>query len=350
MLLAALLAVQSVLLASTPAAPQAARPAAPQQAQPSPIVIQPPTVDLGAVQPGSVNPGKFLIVNRGSTPVRVLDAVPNCKCTAISDIKGKTIAPGAMLELSASLSAPRAPGEKEAVVFLTFEGAPPAQAKIKGDVRLPVVATPPYADALKENVRGTIKLRAADGKPFTVVRSGGKDPVFVGFDPKKDAPRAEYEVAWDLSGLACEQMPLWWFVFTDRTDCPVVPLRVRDECTGSKHDMPRFQRFWIVKESLVEAGNGMQGKPTEVDVDLEHYNPPKKGAVDRPDWREVKSVRSLTTDLQATLVSKKDVGADGCLVRIALVPTRSGAIEGELEITTATGTGRVPVTMFARTW
>ncbi|MFZ9881519.1 MAG: DUF1573 domain-containing protein, partial [Phycisphaerales bacterium] len=110
MLLAALLTVQSVLLASAPAAPQAARPAAPQQAQPSPIVIQPPAVDLGAVQPGSVNPGKFLIVNRGSAPVRVLDAVPNCKCTAISDIKGKTIAPGATLELSASLSAPRAPG------------------------------------------------------------------------------------------------------------------------------------------------------------------------------------------------------------------------------------------------
>ncbi|MFM7051140.1 MAG: DUF1573 domain-containing protein, partial [Planctomycetota bacterium] len=299
---------------------------------------------------GSVNPGKFLIVNRGAAPVKVLDAVPNCKCTAISDVKGKTIAPGATLEMSASLSAPRAPGEKEAVVFLTFEGAPPVQAKIKGDVRLPVVATPPYADALKENVRGTVKLRSADGKPFGIVRSGGREPVFVGFDPKTDAPRAEYEIAWDLSGRACEQMPLWWFVFTDRADCPVIPLRVRDECTGSKHDMPRFQRFWIVKESLVEAGNGMQGKPTEIEVDLEHYNPPKRGAVERPDWRTVTAVRSLTPDLQATLVSTKDVGADGCLVKVALVPTRSGPIEGELEITTATGTGRVPVTMFARTW
>lgn len=329
---------------------QAVRPIAPPPGLSSSIVVEPPVVELGAIEPGSTHPAKFILRNTGKDPVRVLDAVPNCKCTAISDVKGKTIAPGATLELSASLAAPRAPGLKEATVLLAFDRNAPVSAKIRGDVRLKVIAEPPYADALKEAVRGTVKLKSADGKPFSVTRSGGRPPVFVGFDPAKDAPRAEYDIVWDLSGVPCEAMPLWWFVFTDRADCPSIPLRVRDECTGSKHDMGRFQRFWIVKESLVDVGNAMNGKASEVEIDLEHYNPPKKGAVERPEWREVKSVRSLSPSFDAAFVSKKDVGGDGCLVKVAITPKVVGEIEGELEIETATGTGRVPLTAFARTW
>ena len=354
--LATLVALSSVLLAgAAQQAPPRPAGATPPAAPPMPpiganIAVEPPVVELGAIEPGSTHPAKFILRNKGTDPIRVLDAVPNCKCTAISDVKGKTIPPGGTLELSASLAAPRAPGVKEATVLLAFDRSAPVAAKIRGDVRLKVVAEPPYADALKDAVRGTVKLRSADGKPFSVTRSGGRPPVFVGFDPAKDAPRAEYELVWDLAGVPCEAMPLWWFVFTDRMDCPTIPLRVRDECTGSKHDMDRFARFWMVKESLVDAGNAMNGKASEVDIDLEHYNPPKKGAIERPDWREVKAVRSLSPSFDASFVSKKDVGNDGCLVKVALTPKVVGEIEGELEIETATGKGRVPMTMFSRTW
>lgn len=334
------------LLAASPSGAQA--PAAPQQ--PSPIVIAPPVVELGAIEPGSTHPAKFTIINGGKTEITVVAATPNCKCTAISDVSGRKIAPGGTLELSASLAAPRAPGVKEAVVFLTFNGAPPAQAKIRGDVRLKVIAEPPYVDALKEVTSGTVKLRAADGKPFSITRSGGKPPVFVGFDPTKDQPRAEYEIRWDLSGLACEQMPLWWFVWTDRGDCSVVPLRVRDECTGSKHDQGRFGRFWIVKESLVDAGRVHNGQPGTIEVELEHYNPPKRGAVEKPEWRAVTSVRSLIPGVEVKFVSKRDVGVDGAMLTLEVVAAQGGSFEGEIEIETATGKGRVPFTVFATTW
>ena len=342
-LLAGALALMPVVMTA-----RAQAPAAPQQA--SPIVIAPPVVELGPIEPGSTHPAKFTIINGGKTEVTVLAATPNCKCTAISDVAGRKIAPGGTLELSASLAAPRAPGVKEAVVFLTFNGAPPAQAKIRGDVRLKVIAEPPYVDALRDVTSGTVKLRAADGKPFSITRSGGKAPAFVGFDPAKDQPRAEYELRWDLSGRACEQMPLWWFVWTDRADCPVIPLRVRDECTGSKNDMERYARFWIVKESLVDAGAAHNGAPRTIEVELEHYNPPKKGAVERPEWREVKSARSLIAGLTVKFVSKRDVGVDGAMVTLEVVAERGGAYEGEIEIETATGKGRVPFTVFATTW
>ncbi len=326
----------------------AQQPAQQQTPQAPAIVIAPPIVDLGIVKPGSTSPAKFTLINSTAREVTVLTATPNCKCTAISPIAGKKIPPGGTLELSASLSAPRAPGVKEAVVFLTFDGLPPAKATIKGDVHLSVVADPPYVDALKEVVAGTVKLRSADGKPFSITRSGLAAPVFVGFDAAKDPPRAEYEVQWNLAGRSCEQMPLWWFVWTDRADCPVIPLRVRDECTGSKNDMARFARFWIVKEQFIDAGVGTKGSASRVEVELEHYNPPKKGAVERVDWSTVVAVRSLIPELTVQSLSKRDVPGDAALLLLEVTPARAGAFEGEIEIQTATGTGRVPFVFFAK--
>jgi hypothetical protein len=343
------LAFVTLALAQSAFAPAASAQGAPaaRQQQSSPIVVTPETVDLGIVAPGSTNPGRFILVNRGSKPIKMLSAIPNCKCTAITPVEGKVIEPGGTFELAASLAAPRVPGDKEAVVFLTFEGAPPLQAKIKGEVRLPILATPPYVDALRDVVNGTVTLRSLDGKPFSILRSGGAAPAFIGFDPAKDAPRAEYTIAWSLAGRAASDMPLWWFVWTDREDCDAIPLRVRDEATGSRHDMDRFKRFWIVKESLVMAGRGSVGAPHKGEIELEHYNPPKKGAVENPAWREAKSVRSLNADVDVRLVGRRDAGADGTMLEVEFTAKRAGPIEGLLEIETATGKGTVPFAFFA---
>jgi hypothetical protein len=337
-------------LASAAWVAQSAVATAPQQApaqQPASITVAPPVVDLGVVQPGSTTPAKFTLINTGRAPVSVQSAVPNCKCTNITPVQGKVIAPGGSLEIEASLAAPRVPGEKEAVVFIAFAGAAPVQAKIKGEVRLPILATPPFVDALREVVSGTIALKSVDGKPFTVLQSGGTAPVFVGFDPAKDAPRDSYTIAWSLAGRTPAQMPLWWIVWTDRADCDAIPLRVRDEATGSKHDMERFKRFWIVKESIVVAGRGSVGAPHKSEIELEHYNPPKRGAVENPAWREVRAVKSLNPDVEVKFVGKRDAGADGAMLEVELTAKRGGPIEGLLEIETATGKGTVPFAYFA---
>ena len=57
--------------------------AAPQAA--SAIVVAPEIMDLGAIEPGSTHPAKFTLINTGAREVTVLGAVPNCKCTAISE-------------------------------------------------------------------------------------------------------------------------------------------------------------------------------------------------------------------------------------------------------------------------
>jgi hypothetical protein len=328
--------------------PAPKRPAAPTQS-PSrlTVAVAPPIHDLGIVKPGSTNPATFTLINTGSNPMKVLSAQPNCKCTEITPIVGQVIPGGGSLSFSASLAAPLVPGEKEAVVVIAFEGGGAVQAKIKGEVRLPILANPPYVDALRAATSGTITLKSLDGKPFTVLQSGGAAPRFVGFDPAKDPPRPEYTVSWDLAGRASDAMPIWWFIRTDRPDCDAIPLRVRDEATGSKHDMDRFKRFWIVKDSLVMAGRGSVGATHKAEIELEHYNPPKRGAVENPLWRNVKSVRSLNPDVDVRFVGKRDAGTDGTMVEIELTAKRAGPIEGQLEIETATGKGLVSFAYFA---
>ena len=106
-----------------------------------------------------------------------------------------------------------------------------------------------------------------------------------------------------------------------------------------------------MKDQLADAQHASVGKPSEVSIDLEHYNPPAKGQVTDPRYRDVKSVRSLTPTVTATLVSVTPQGVDSAAIIVRLEPVAgaAGPIEGELEIVTATGSGRVPFTMIAQT-
>jgi hypothetical protein len=61
-------------------------------------------------------------------------------------------------------------------------------------------------------------------------------------------------------------------------------------------------------------------------------------------------VRSLIPGVDVKYVSKRDVGKDAAMVKIAVTASHGGAFEGEIEIETATGTGRVPFAYFATTW
>jgi hypothetical protein len=269
-------------------------------------------------------------------------ARPSCKCTGISDIVGKTIQPGGELELRASLKAPPTPGFKDATVFVSFgEGIPVLQAKLEGTVVMPIRAEPPFVDALRDARSGVITLRSQDGNPFRVLQSGGKAPVFDGFDPKRDEPRAEYRLRWDLSGRD-GSMPIWWTIVTDREDCQLIPLRVRNEATGSRHDMARFDRQWIIPDSIVVAGSMQAGTAKEIAFELEYYNPNNQ-RTRREEWfRDVK-LALADPRVAIELVSVTPTAGDFYEVKARVTPKAdaTGPIETQLSVTTASGTGSV---------
>ena len=321
-----------------------------QTAPPAPVSIEPPMVNFGKVKPGSKLPAKFVIRNLGSQPLTIKSVVPSCKCTDVNILAGTVIAPNASVELLATLDVPGTPGEKDAKVFLTFEGyGAPQMAMLKADASLPIRVTPAYIDALKSVVEGTIVVASDDGKPFQILSAGGIAPRFVGFDPAKDAPKDSYTLRWTVPNTSCETMPLWWIVETDRADCPLVAMRIRHECTGSKADPTKADRYWFIPEPLAVAGRLGTGESIVVPMVIEHYNPKERGKIVRPEWSQVKSVRSLSPQITATLEGLRPGNKDDAavLIRIAPVAGVTGILYAPVEIETATGKGVFAVSMQA---
>lgn len=337
-----------LLLAASQAHGQAASagqgaPAAGQPAAASPLVVEPPSVDFGRVAPGTKHPAKFTLRNAGPAPLTIASAKPSCKCTDVTDIAGKVIPPGGTLELEAALQVPKSPGEKDAKVMIAVEGRPGmVLARMVAEVTQPVRSTPAYVDALKGTAAGTIRLESVDGAPFRVLSAGGRPPVLAGFDPAKDAPRASYDLRWDVPGLG-SPLPQWLVITTDRPDCPQIPLRIRHETTGSRFDPGMHARFWFAPESIVLAGTARAGQPVRLSTAIEHLNPQAQGRVTAPAWGDVTQVSVPGGEGTATLVSAAKRGTDFVDVSFDFVPAagRTGPLYVPVRITTPTGSGDV---------
>ncbi len=310
----------------------------------SPVRVEPPVIELGVVPPNTEHRRTFRIVNDGPIALKVLAANPSCRCTTVDDIVGKSIPAGGSIDLEAVFAAPPTPGYKDATVNIVIEGVQrPLTAKIGGDVTLPIRVDPPFVDGLKGRVAGSIALTSIDGKPFTILSSGGRAPTFDG--PAPQGPQSAQRITWNIAGIACERMPLWWIVVTDHPDCPIVPLRIRHDCTGSKADMARYARYWIPKEQLVNLGRMASGGEKTEEFQIDHYNPRGRGAIVRRDWGEVRSVSTGTPDLSVRLLGTRPAGDGSVVLSLGFTakPGFSGLVENVLRVETASGVAEIPL-------
>lgn len=342
----AALALLALAQGVPPAGPAAAPPSAggsPPGVARIPVLVEPPMRDFGVVAPGTKHAATFQLRNVGKAPITVARAMPSCKCTDLTPIDGKVIQPGGALEVSAALLVPKTPGMKDAKIMVVFEGYNGmVEAKMQGDVTLPVRVAPAYVDALRGTQQGKVALSSVDGKPFRILSAGGKAPRFVGFDPAADQPRASYELEWRAADLLDgAALPQWWIVETDRADCALVPLRVRHETTGSRFDPARLVRFWFPPESVMVAGRVKAGAPVQLSTTIEHLNPAAQGRVTNPAWGDVKGIAVPGGEGSAKVVSATKRGEDFVDLVIEFTPAAgsSGVKYVPLELETATGKG-----------
>ncbi len=308
-----------------------------------PLAVEPPLVDFGVVAPSTKHPARFTLRNVGAAPLTIARAQPSCKCTDISDVAGRTLAPGEAIELTAALAVPSSPGIKDAKVMISVQGQPGiVEARMQADVTFPIRVTPAYVDALKGAQEREIAVASVDGTPFRITSAGGRAPRFVGHDPAKDPPAASYRLAWRLQDMASGQLPQWWVVDTDRPDCPQVPLRLRHETTGSRFDMERNARFWFVPESIVLAGAAKVGTPVELKVAIEHLNPAAQGRVTAPAWGDVRAVSVPGGEGTAELVSASKRGEDFVDVTFRFTPAAGRPGPRYVPVMIETPTGRGP--------
>ncbi len=283
-----------------------------------PLRIEPGGFDFGMIGPKSVHAVNTTLYNTSAVPITIVKVSPSCACTLPQDLTGTVIPPGGSVPFSATFSAPTRPGVKNAYVQLVFSyGGRQAHTKINlnGTITMPVRAEPPYVDALKGVTTGRTRVESVDGRPFRIISANGESPVYVdGFDPQTDQPRNAYEVQWNIPPRTvenCQGMRLWWVIETDHPDCPILPMRVRHECTGLKADPDWRQRDWRFPEYIAQLGALHAGVPAEVDVDIVNENNVR-----------IFAVRSGSSDADAELVSTSPKEGEITTYRVRLTPRR----------------------------
>lgn len=334
---------------ASPAAPQSALklpPGGVGVASNGTLRVVPGQFKLGDVEPGSSHPRTFVIENISAAPLTITRAVTSCKCTTTTSVTNRVLAPGESIDFKVTLDAPRTPGVKEAKVQLLLEGGlPPVLVTLVGDVTMAIKSSPAYVGGpTGDQSRGVIELQSNDGRPFTILSAGGVVPSGDRGEQASE-PRSKHALTWDLANGPDLSTHLWWVVYTDHPDCPVLPLRIRNPMTGSRADMARHERFWIFDESVVNAGRIKAGQSVDLDVVITHYNSRGRGVVVNPLWRNVKAVRSLSPSVTAGMVAVTPISQDEVRVGFSFTPEAdfTGPLYAFIEVETDTGIGRFPV-------
>lgn len=309
--------------------------AAPVLAEEPPLELVPPILDFGVVSPNEESRGAVQIFNRGEQPMLILAAEPSCKCTALDDIAGKTIAPGESIELGAVLDKSPNIGKKSATIKILVDGYPVVKIlNIEAQISLPVRTIVPDSDrpgsslinAVRgQNRKGRIIVESIDGSPFSICSFHGMVPTYLGFDPASDEPRSRYVLTYDLDSIP-EPYPRYLVIETDREDVPIVDVYLRHEST-----LPKVNRRLMMSGGYrFPIGRIEQGGSVEIEIPFKSPASPLSG------------VDCLLPGVRSEMIAtRNEETADGiithALVRITPGADFSGLLYAPLEAMSVTG-------------
>lgn len=311
------------------------------------LLVTPGGFDLGTVAPNSAHEVEMTLTNTGREPITIVMVSSDCKCTVPDAIDGTVIPPGESVPLTATFTTRSAPGPRDAKVVLNYRVGTQRMQRglitIAGEVALTVRSIPAYVDALKGVTSGTVRVNAVDGRPFRIVTANGETPTYAdGFDPGRDEPRTAYTLGWNLHYPARTEdctgnEPLWWVVETDHPDCPVLPLRIRNECTGMLTDSAIEQRGWMFYVYMVNAGAVTAGTSVDLDVDVRRLN-------ERPSCG-INAVESLTRDATAEFLGILEPPGESSTIRLRFTPRAgtSGLMYAMVDFKSLTGDKAIAV-------
>jgi len=204
------------------------------------VLADPPGLDFGIVAPHTLLEGNFILVNTSDKPLTVVQTLPSCQCTTV-EITGKQIPANGTLAVPVTMKV-SSTGIKTSNVKVMVQDQPrPITLELRAEVAYAVRVViadakgvmQPYIDAVDDasRLKGVATVASVDGKPFRVISVQGRPAVVNGFDPALDAPRALYEVQFDLPATPCEAVAKYVLVETDRADARLIDARVRHTCT-----------------------------------------------------------------------------------------------------------------------
>lgn len=285
---------------------------------PPPLTIDPPALDFGFIAPGEPKTGIFTLKNPTNTPFTIVALQPTCTCTSITDLSGRVIAPGESIQFDASLAASIATGPRKSTVKVIVEGfSKPIEVDVRAEVVVALRAIPPAINVLPNvPVVGRVVIESIDRKPFRILSVDNRAPIFVGFDPAKDAAKSTYLVRYDFGQYATDALPAWCLIQTDRTDSPVLAMKMRTE-----------------KNNIVPV---VRMKEYNLNLGVIAANGSKEFTFDMVEWAEpVTSVVSLSDSFTAQMMAQETQGKN-IQVRCKVTPKNAavGLFQFNLELQT----------------
>lgn len=311
------------------------------------ILVDPPFISLGLMQPRDTVTRSFRLSNITDKPITIASVVPTCTCTTI-DATGKVIPPKGSIEIPLTMKVAASTGVKTAAVTLTFsDRSAPITLQMQGEIAYAVRSTcidvienkrVPYINVFADPQRspsvappplvGEMKVSCTDGRPFRVLSVMGKPPQFIGWNPASDEPQTAYDVAYDFQGIPCERMPPYLIIETDHPLAPVIDMRVRHACTKITPQLP-------FAEYRANLGSLQMGVPLPFDFELK-----------RAQGWTVTGVQSKDPRIDVKFVGQRS-DSDGAMVSmVATAPVGAAAVA-----TATTDHTRIllaPITMTAR--
>jgi len=240
------------------------------------VEAEPAAMNFGVLPPGATARGTVRLWNVGNEELTINESVASCGCTSLDDLAGRMIRSGGYIDFTTTMTMKSGLGAKKEKITIYFEPGRRQRAAIvyfTAMVSLPIKLDPPHLaasnrvnDQWVHTRTGEVTLTALDGRPFSILRTHGLPPDFVGFDPATDAPRAQYTVRWDLDRFD-GVIPWFWVIETDRPDCPIIDARVRHSSTLPAR--PSGRR-WVPKDQRLLVGIVRKGEPFEVSTTIEY--------------------------------------------------------------------------------
>ncbi len=300
-----------------------------------PIRFEPPRINVGVLKPGQSATATVRVRNIGTEPLKILSSRASCGCTSV-DLANTVLEPGGSAPLTVRYDAGGL-GKKQENISVLFEGYDqPADLAVLVEVDLAVRAVPTYI-AASQAMSGWLTVQSLDGRPFRILGSNGKAPVYNAFDPEVDEPRPGYRVKWDLTpfdATTCQDadgnpMPGWWVIETDHPECPIFDLTVRHVCTVPPQ-RPPDRRPWVLSQTRVPIGRLEPGEAAEFRVSLKWLG----GA--EPDDTVYAALSESPEQFDAELVTVEQRGTmNEALIRVTPRDDFRGLVYGTLQVYSA---------------
>lgn len=167
------------------------------------ISIDKPEIDLGVVYRGAIKKATFTIKNIGNEPLKILQVVPSCGCTALKKPK-EVLAPGESDAIEVEFSSATFRGRVESKRVDIMSNDPTAEyasVKLTADVReelAPVNGTSLVwfgTVGFGKQADQKLSLQNITDHPITIKGfTGGTDRVLVTWDKKRIGPQETVEL------------------------------------------------------------------------------------------------------------------------------------------------------------